>query len=665
MFHVSSDHHPSSEHGENNTDNTDASLKSYESLINERWSYLGRDVFEFSEQTPYFINKTANSLELEDGATIETKETTNYFADFIGSIFSYLDPLIDLDFYDNINDQGSQIDIYEVASVSDWSDPEVGEIVGQARPQPGWFDLLWSSGDEHPIDFHKNTIVHEIGHALGLTHPDDDGWNAAWSTDDSVMSYNQGEEGWNYYFTELDIQALQHIWGVEDDELTPETTHQNSRPTGNVVIDGLPQVGQLLFADVSGLMDADGMGAVSYQWLSDGEEIAEATANTYQISNTEVGKQISVLISYVDLAGTYEEIESEKTEEINPLFEDLNQDGLIDGAKTYQLFNAGQTINLTRRGRTLSDASSRFWDIEMAVATETGFQVLLQGEGRRADRFQVWSANDAGVITGRSRWMRGHQMLEQGYEDLFNRDFNDDGFTGRPPAVDADGDGLIDGSGPYQLLKDGQAIPLTSRGKNLSAASSRFWDIEESVTTETGFQVLLQGEGRRDDRYQVWSANGAGVITDRSGWLKSDQMLEAGYEDLFGRDFNGDGITGRPPVVDDNGDGLIDGSSNYQFFKDGQAINLTRRGRTLSDASSRFWNVAQAVKNETGFEVLLQGEGRRSDRFLVWTSNDAGAITDRSRWLTADQMVEGGYEDLFGRDFNGDGTVATSTQLLV
>ena len=74
MFHVSSSHQQSSERGENNTDNTNASLKSYESLINERWSYLGRDVFDFSEQTPYFINKTAKTLELEGGARLRQKK---------------------------------------------------------------------------------------------------------------------------------------------------------------------------------------------------------------------------------------------------------------------------------------------------------------------------------------------------------------------------------------------------------------------------------------------------------------------------------------------------------------------------------------------------------------------------------------------------------------
>ena len=40
-------------------------------------------------------------------------------------------------------------------------------------------------------------------------------------------------------------------------------------------------------------------------------------------------------------------------------------------------------------------------------------------------------------------------MLERGYEDVYNWDINGDGITGEPHAVDADGDGLIDGSSIY------------------------------------------------------------------------------------------------------------------------------------------------------------------------------------------------------------------------
>ena len=104
---------------------------------------------------------------------------------------------------------------------------------------------------------------------------------------------------------------------------------------------------------------------------------------------------------------------------------------LVSGFGIYKLLKNSQEITLRNsRGRTFSDRSSRIWDITQASATETGFQVLLEGQrGRRRGRYQVWSADASGVITDQSRWMTGDQMLTGGYEDVFNRDFNNDGFV--------------------------------------------------------------------------------------------------------------------------------------------------------------------------------------------------------------------------------------------
>jgi hypothetical protein len=342
-----------------------------------------------------------------------------------------------------------------------------------------------------------------------------------------------------------------------------------------------------------------------------------------------------------------------------PVAIDADGDGLIDGSSIYKLLKDGEAIKLTSRRRTLSDASSEIWNVEMAIATNIGFQLLLEGEGQKAGQFRVWSTDRAGVITGRSRWLTGDQMLERGYEDVFNWDINGDGSTGEPLAVDADGDGLIDGSSIYKLLRDGAAITLTSRGRTLSDAFSRSWDAAKAVRTQTGFQVLLEGQGQRAGQFRVWSANDRGAVFDRSPWATGDQMLALGYEDVFNRDFNNDEIIGEPVPVDADGDGLIDGSSSsiYKLFKNGQAITLTNWGRTFSDASSDFWDAAMAVENVMGFHVLLEGEGRREGRWMVWRTNTLGAVNGWSGWATGDQMLELGYEDVFNFDFNGDGEI--------
>ena len=62
------------------------------------------------------------------------------------------------------------------------------------------------------------------------------------------------------------------------------------------------------------LADADGLGAISYQWQRDGVERRRARpARTYTLGDADVGHTIDVVASYTDGHGTAESVTSAAT----------------------------------------------------------------------------------------------------------------------------------------------------------------------------------------------------------------------------------------------------------------------------------------------------------------------------------------------------------------
>ena len=86
----------------------------------------------------------------------------------------------------------------------------------------------------------------------------------------------------------------------------------NDAPTGTVTISGSAQEGQTLTA-VSTLADADGLGAIAYQWLANGKTISAATGGTYKLTASDLGKTITVNASYTDGFGAHESVTSAAT----------------------------------------------------------------------------------------------------------------------------------------------------------------------------------------------------------------------------------------------------------------------------------------------------------------------------------------------------------------
>jgi hypothetical protein len=129
-----------------------------------------------------------------------------------------------------------------------------------------------------------------------------------------------GATGATYTTTQADVgQLLRVVASYTDDQGTVESvasadtgavSNVNDTPTGAPVITGTATEDQTLTADTSGIADADGLGAFSYQWTCDGVSIAGATGATFALGDADVGARIGVVVSYIDGQGALESLSS-------------------------------------------------------------------------------------------------------------------------------------------------------------------------------------------------------------------------------------------------------------------------------------------------------------------------------------------------------------------
>ena len=115
------------------------------------------------------------------------------------------------------------------------------------------------------------------------------------------------------------------VAGFSGQAVTNETpARANAEPTGAPTIGGTARVGEVLAASVEDVEDADGLEDVTFawQWLSnDGTAdtpIEGATEETYTVAVADIGKTLTVRVTFTDERGTEETLESAPTTAVEP-----------------------------------------------------------------------------------------------------------------------------------------------------------------------------------------------------------------------------------------------------------------------------------------------------------------------------------------------------------
>ena len=100
---------------------------------------------------------------------------------------------------------------------------------------------------------------------------------------------------------------------------TSTITNLNDDVSGTISVVGTLEENRTLSVDTNSLTDEDGLGEFFYQWKSDDESIFGATSGSFKLTQSEVGKSISVSVSFTDDYGGVEQVTSTATSAVQNL----------------------------------------------------------------------------------------------------------------------------------------------------------------------------------------------------------------------------------------------------------------------------------------------------------------------------------------------------------
>ena len=180
----------------------------------------------------------------------------------------------------------------------------------------------------------------------------------------------------------------------------------NTAPTGLPSITGTPQVGEILTASVTEIVDANGIenATFEYQWVSNNgtsdSDIEDATESTYTLVTSDAGKTIKVRVTFTDDGGTQEVLTSAATDVVNtaptglPSITGTPQVGEILTASVTEIVDANGIENATFEYQWVSNNGTSDSDIE--DATESTYTLAASDAGKTI-KVRVTFTDDGGT----------------------------------------------------------------------------------------------------------------------------------------------------------------------------------------------------------------------------------------------------------------------------
>ena len=385
---------------------------------------------------------------------------------------------------------------------------------------------------------------------------------------------------------------------AEGDEIEPcdedPDTPDNSPATGAPTISGTAQVGETLTADTSGVIDADGLSNVQYQyqWLADDAEIAGATNATYTLVAEDEGKAIKVQVGFTDDEGNEESLTSAATDAVAAA---PTPNSPATGAPTISgTAQVGETLTADTSG--IADADGRTnatfsyqwlaYDADISGATGSTYTLTDSDEGKAA-KVRVSFTDDAG----------NHETLtSEATEAVAAAAQTNSPATGAPTitgnaqvgeTLTANTSGVIDADGlsnvqyQYQWLADDAEIAGATNATYTLVAE----DEGKAIKVQVGFT---------DDEGNEESLTSA--ATDAVAAAPTPNSPATGAPAISGTAQVGETLTANTSGIAD-ADGFTNVQYKYQWLADDAEIaGATGLTYTLTDSEE-----SKAIKVQVGF----------------------------------------------------------------
>ena len=292
----------------------------------------------------------------------------------------------------------------------------------------GSVTLRWNAPDDEVTGYRILRGRHSLGEHDMLVYLADTGSTATTYTDTGVVAGVPH----SYRVQAIRDGVLGERTKTFKTKVFPLQKATNSPATGAPAISGTAQVGETLTADISGIADEDGLENVTkdylwaaigssgvigaryaYQWLVDGADSGSGDHHagydntTYTLTEDDVGKAISVRVTFVDDAGYQETLTSAATD---PVAAAPQPNSPARGAPTIGgTAQVGETLTADTSGITdedgLDDSTFAHWWVRedsVMVASAARSYTPTDSDRGKSVKVEVTFTDDAGNPETRS-----------------------------------------------------------------------------------------------------------------------------------------------------------------------------------------------------------------------------------------------------------------------